>query len=139
MNQYFIAPHLTRLGNMTNEFKEIIELLEFKKDLKKLLKKFPTLQEDLKNFISAQLVPFHKLGMDNNGVFRLTDLGFDYPPVFKVKKFACCSLKGRGAMSGIRIVYAYYPDIDKINLIEIYFKGIKENADLARIKNYSNL
>jgi len=124
---------------MTNEFKEIIELLEFKKDLKKLLKKFPTLQEDLKNFISAQLVPFHKLGMDNNGVFRLTDLGFDYPPVFKVKKFACCSLKGRGAMSGIRIVYAYYPDIDKINLIEIYFKGIKENADLARIKNYSNL
>lgn len=119
---------------MANEFKEVVELPEFKRDLKRLLKRFPTLEDDLQNFISAQLVPFHKLGMDNNGVFRLTDLGFDDPPVFKAKKFACRSLKGRGAMSGIRIIYDYYPDTDKIDFIEIYFKGIKENADLARIK-----
>lgn len=120
---------------MTNEFSEIAELPEFKKDFKKLLKRFHTLDEDLQNFISAQLIPFHKMGLDNNGIFRLTDLGFDYPPVFKAKKYACRSLKGKGVMSGIRIIYAYYPDIDRIELIEIYFKSIKENADLSRIKN----
>ena len=88
---------------MANDFKEVVELPEFKKDLKKLLKRFPTFDEDMENFISAQLVLFHKLGLDNNGIFRLTDLGFDNPPVFKAKKFACRSLKGRGAMSGIRV------------------------------------
>jgi len=116
-----------------NNFKEIIELPEFKKDLKKLLKRFPTLAEDLQIFISTQLVLFHKIGKDNNGIFRLTDLGFDSPPVFKAKKFACRSLKGKGVMSGIRVIYAFYPDIDRIELIEIYFKSIKENENRQRI------
>ncbi|MFH2108346.1 MAG: hypothetical protein ABII93_06735 [Chrysiogenia bacterium] len=71
--------------------------------------------------------------MDNNGVFRLTDLGFDHPPVFKAKKFACRSLKGKGVMSGIRIIYAIYPESDRIELVEIYYKGIKENEDRPRI------
>ncbi len=121
---------------MANDFKEVTELPEFKKDLKKLLKRFPTLDEDIQNFISTQLVMFHKLGLDNNGIFRLTDLGFDDPPVFKAKKFACRSLKGRGAMSGIRIIYAFRPDLDQIELVEIYFKGIKENEDRSRLKSF---
>ncbi|MBU4269103.1 MAG: hypothetical protein KJ808_09705 [Acidobacteria bacterium] len=119
---------------MVSNFKEIVELPEFKKDLKKLRKRFPTLEDDLQNFVSTQLIMFHKLGLDNNGIYRLTDLGFDNPPVFKAKKFACRSLKGKGVMSGIRVIYAFYPDADRIELIEIYFKGIKENADLSRIK-----
>jgi len=118
---------------MANEFKEIIELPEFKKDLKKLRKRFPTLEEDLQNFISTQLIMSHKLGLDNKGIFRLTDLEFDFPPVYKAKKFACRSLKGKGVMSGIRVIYAFYPDTDRIELIEIYFKGIKENEDRQRI------
>ena len=118
---------------MTNEFSEIAELPEFKKDFKKLLKRFHTLDEDLQNFISAQLIPFHKMGLDNNGIFRLADLGFDYPPVFKAKKFACRSLKGKGVMSGIRIIYAYYPNTDSLKFIEIYFKGNKEIEDRKRI------
>jgi mRNA-degrading endonuclease RelE of RelBE toxin-antitoxin system len=124
---------------MANDFKEVVELPEFKKDLKKLLKRFPTLEEDLQNFISAQLIPFHKMGLDNNGIFRLTDLGFDSPPVFKAKKFACRALKGKGVMSGIRIIYTFCPDTDRIELIEVYFKGIKENADLSRIQKYLKL
>lgn len=133
MNRFFTGPHLIRSGNMPNEFKEIVELPEFKKDVKKLLKRFPTLKGDLENFISSQLVPYHKMEMDNNGVFRLTDLGFDHPPVFKAKKFACRSLKGKGVMSGIRIIYAIYPESDRIELVEIYYKGIKENEDRPRI------
>lgn len=118
---------------MANEFKKVTRLPEFQKDLKKLLKRFPTLEQDLQNFISTQLVMFHKLNLDNNGNFRLTDLGFDVPYVFKAKKFACRALKGRGVMSGIRVIYAYYPEADRIELIEIYYKGIKENEDRQRI------
>jgi mRNA-degrading endonuclease RelE of RelBE toxin-antitoxin system len=116
-----------------NNFKEIFELPEFKKDLKKLRKRFQTLEEDLQIFISTQLILFHKMGLDNNGIFRVTDLGFDSPPVFKAKKFACRALKGKGVMSGIRVIYAFYPDIDRVELIEIYFKSIKENEDRQRI------
>jgi len=133
MKQFSIVPRPIRSDNMANEFKEIIELPEFKKDLKKLRKRFPTLEEDLQNFISTQLIMSHKLGLDNKGIFRLTDLEFDFPPVYKAKKFACRSLKGKGVMSGIRVIYAFYPDTDRIELIEIYFKGIKENEDRQRI------
>lgn len=134
MKLFSIEPHPIQLDNIVSNFKEIVELPEFKKDLKKLRKRFPTLEDDLQNFVSTQLIMFHKLGLDNNGIYRLTDLGFDNPPVFKAKKFACRSLKGKGVMSGIRVIYAFYPDADRIELIEIYFKGIKENADLSRIK-----
>ncbi len=123
---------------MASEFKEVIRRPEFQKDLKKLLKRFPTLEEDLQNFISTQLVMFHKLGMDNNGVFRLTDLGFDTPLVFKAKKFACRALKGKGVMSGIRIIYAYSPDTDSLEFIEIYFKGNKEIEDRERVIELKN-
>jgi len=139
MKQFSIVPHPIRSDNIVNNFKEIIELPEFKKDLKKLLKRFPTLKEDLQTFISTQLVLFHKMGKDNNGIFRLTDLGFDNPPVFKAKKFACRALKGKGVMSGIRVIYAYYPNTDKIVLIEIYFKVMKENADFLRVQKMNNI
>jgi mRNA-degrading endonuclease RelE of RelBE toxin-antitoxin system len=138
MNQSFTGQHLIRSGNMANDFKEIVELPEFKKDLKRLSKRFPTIGEDIQNFISTQLVMFHKLGLDNNGIFRLTDLGFDVPPVFKAKKFACRSLKGKGVMSGIRVIYAFYPDTNRIKLIEIYYKGIKENEDRSRMNKISS-
>lgn len=133
MNPFSIAPRLIRSDNIVNSFREIVELPEFKKDLKRLLKKFPTLEEDLQAFVSAQLVPFHKMEIDNKGVFRLTDLGFNSPPVYKAKKFACRSLKGRGGMSGIRVIYAYYPDTDRLEFAEIYFKGSKENEDRQRL------
>jgi mRNA-degrading endonuclease RelE of RelBE toxin-antitoxin system len=133
MKPFSIVPHPIRSDNTVNDFKEIVELPEFKKDLKKLRKRFPTLEEDLQIFISTQLVLFHKMGLDNNGIFRITDLGFDSPPVFKAKKFACRALKGKGVMSGIRVIYAFYPDTDRVELIEIYFKGIKENEDRQRI------
>lgn len=133
MNRSFTGQHLIRSGNMASEFKQVTRLPEFQKDLKKLLKRFHTLEEDLQNFISTQLVMFHKLNLDNNGIFRLTDLGVDEPLVFKAKKFACRALKGKGVMSGIRVIYAYYPDTDRIELFEIFFKGNKVNEDRQRI------
>ena len=38
------------------------------------------------------------------------------------------ALKG-GGRSGIRIIYAYKENEDKVTLIEAYYKGKKENED----------
>ena len=119
---------------MSQIFKEINYLTEFGKDKKKLLKRFRTLDEDLQTFIEVQLKLFHKLGIDNNAVEHISDLGITEPKIYKVKKFACKSLKGKGVQSGIRITYSYFQAEDKIEFIEIYYKGDKENEDKERIK-----
>jgi mRNA-degrading endonuclease RelE of RelBE toxin-antitoxin system len=115
-------------------FSEIIESGEFQKDLKKL-KRFSSIREDLEIFKQVALKAFHKLGHENLGIVQISGLGFDNPRVYKATKFACKSLKGRGVASGIRVIYAYYPDHDKIFLIEIYFKADQENEDRNRIKS----
>jgi hypothetical protein len=117
-------------------FEQIKRFPPFQKDLKKLLKRFHTLEDDLKIFISTQLKLFHKIKKDNDGIKQITGLEKEYPGVFKAKKFACKSLKGKGAKSGIRIIYAYFEQEDTIEFIEIYFKGDKENEDKERIKKY---
>jgi len=122
---------------MSKIFNEITYLDEFEKDKKKLSKRFKTLHDDIEMFINVQLKLYHKLQIDNNSILKIENLGVQYPKIYKVKKFACKSLKGKGVQSGIRIIYAYYPDLDKIDLIEMYYKGDKENEDRDRIlKNY---
>ena len=122
---------------MKKIFKEVRRLAEFERDLKKLSKKFRTLDEDLETFIQNQLNLYHKLNIDNKGVYPIPDLGIEYPKILKAKKFACKSLKGKGVASGIRIIYAYFEKEDIIELVEIYYKGQKGKEDKNRIlKNY---
>jgi mRNA-degrading endonuclease RelE of RelBE toxin-antitoxin system len=121
------------------KFSEIKSLAEFDKEFKKLLKKYRSLEDDLNTFIDKQLVLYHKLDVDNQGVFQISNLAIVSPKIYKAKKFACKALKGRGVQSGIRIIYAYYPDDDKIEFIEIYHKNQKENEDTDRIiKNFGS-
>lgn len=117
----------------TPTFREFACLPEFERDLKGLIKRFRTLEEDLATLLKTQLVFFHKLGVDNKGVFEIPGMPFDEPKMYKVKKFACRALKGRGANSGPRLIYAHFEAMDKIELVEIYFKGDKENEDRGRI------
>ncbi|MDP3014652.1 MAG: hypothetical protein Q8M92_10440 [Candidatus Subteraquimicrobiales bacterium] len=120
-------------------FSGIYRRPEFEKDMKKLLKKFKTLEDDLKIFIEKQLNLYHKLNVDNKGIFQITGLQIKNPKIYKAKKFACRSLKGKGVNSGIRVVYAYFESEDRIDLIEIYYKGDKENEDKERIlKHYED-
>lgn len=122
---------------MKKIFYKVKRLVEFEKDLKKLLKKFRTLEEGLETFVQNQLNLYHKLHINNKGIFPISDLGIIYPKIFKAKKFACRSLKGKGVASGIRIIYAYFEQEDVIELVEIYYKGKKENEDRNRVlKNY---
>ena len=121
----------------TPTFREIARLPEFERDLKGLVKRFRTLEEDLATLLKTQLVLFLKLGVDNKGVFEIPGMPFDEPKMYKVKKFACRALKGRGANSGLRLIYAHFEEADKIELVEIYFKGDKEDEDRDRIlRNY---
>ncbi|MBU1180478.1 hypothetical protein KJ885_06050 [Patescibacteria group bacterium] len=117
-------------------FNEIRRINEFEKDFKRLFKKFRTLDEDLNTFINVQLKLAHKLEKDTPGIVRMSDLGIDNPKIYKAKKFACKALKGKGVVSGIRIIYAYFEKEDIIEFIEIYYKGQKANEDRDRILRY---
>ena len=107
------------------------ELVEFNKDLKNLLKKYRTLNEDLEvvkkvlEVIPQERPPFS---------FRIDNLGLE-TCVIKVKKIACKALKGRGVNSGLRLIYAHFEAEQKITFIEIYHKNDKENEDKQRIIN----
>ena len=107
------------------------ELSEFKRDLKKLLKKYRSLKEDLEvvkkvlDFSPSERPPFS---------FRIDNLGLE-TCIIKVKKIACKSIKGRGVNSGLRLVYAHFQEEKRIVFIEIYHKNDKENEDRQRIKN----
>jgi hypothetical protein len=117
-------------------FHEISRISEFEKDMRRLLKKFKTLEEDLKIFIEKELNLYHKLNINNKGIFQISDLDITNPKIYKAKKIACRFLKGKGVQSGIRVIYAYFEKEDKIELIEIYYKGDKENEDRKMIEKY---
>ena len=118
------------------KFSEVRSLPEFEKDLKKLRKRFESLDSDLDTFIQSELGLYHKLKIDNGGVFQISGLNIEHPKIFKAKKFACRALKNKGVHSGIRVIYAYFEKEDQIDLIEIYYKGDKANEDRQRILKY---
>lgn len=107
------------------------ELIEFKKDLKILLKKYRTLNDDLDivkrvlEIMPGERPPFS---------FRIDNLGLK-TCIIKVKKIACKALKGRGVNSGLRLVYGHFQEEEKIIFIELYHKNDKENEDRERILN----
>ena len=115
-------------------FRSVIRLPAFEKDCKRLKKRFRTLEEDLDIFIRVALIDYHHNKIDNDGIVRVPGFAFEEPKICKARKFACRSLPGKGARSGIRIIYAYVEDEDCIELIEMYYKGDKENEDKKRIE-----
>lgn len=122
---------------MTTIFKEIFQHPEFERDIKQLTKKFRSLPEDLETLIRYSLNTYHKLGQMQDGIKPIAGLGIEYPQICKVTKFTCKALKGRGSKSGIRVIYAYFPDLDKVEFVEMYFKADDEKEDRERIlKHY---
>lgn len=108
------------------------ELAIFKRDLKFLLKKYKSLYEDLE-IVKLDLAD--ELGESPPFSFQIDKLGIE-TCIIKVKKIACKSLKGRGVNSGLRLIYAYFPNEQKIIFIELYHKNEKENEDRSRILNH---
>jgi len=112
---------------------EFLPVPEFSKDLEKLNKRFRSLYEDLETFSTAleEVLPAHL-----PKTVQISGLGHEVKvPIFKVRRFRCRYLK-RGSNSGLRIIYAYEQEGDKITLIELYYKGNQEIEDRKRILKY---
>src|SRR3989338_3645058 len=109
---------------------------EFQKDLKKLLKKYRSLEEDLELAKIAAIELFHLQKINNLSVFPIPGFCTEEVLICKLKKFACKALKGRGSKSGIRVIYAFHVKSLRVDFIEIYFKADQENEDQERIKRY---
>jgi mRNA-degrading endonuclease RelE of RelBE toxin-antitoxin system len=127
MGRVFYGPFVGTL------FKQITHVPEFEKDLKKLAKRFTSLEDDLRIFIKVAMNAFHKQNVDSRVIFHISDLGINSPKIYKAKKFACKALKGKGARSGIRVIYSYHEELDKVEFIELYYKGDKEMENRERI------
>ncbi|HEX2935590.1 MAG TPA: hypothetical protein VHO72_09585 [Bacteroidales bacterium] len=105
------------------------ELAAFTKDVKDLLKRYRTLNDDLDVVKKVlEVVPDERPPFS----FRIDGLGIT-TCVIKVKKIACKSLKGRGVNSGLRLIYAYFKEEQKIIFLELFHKNDKENEDRKRI------
>jgi len=102
------------------------KLPEFQKEFKRLGKKYKSLSDDLQEF--CNVVSAVPLGNSKHfKVITQTELFC----VLKARLF-CRYLKG----TSLRIVYSYFEREQRIEFIELYFKGDKENEDRERIKEY---
>lgn len=114
---------------------DFVEVPEYSKDLKRIMKKYGSLPNDLELFkkvLSAVLPGTLSCTVRISGLGREVII-----PVYKVRKFRCKSLQGRGCQSGIRVIYACeHASGDKVLLLEIYHKNQQENEDKQRILKY---
>jgi len=102
------------------------ELPKFQKEFKRLRRKYKSLSEDLQEFCNVvSVVP---LGNSKHfNVITQTELLY----IIKAR-FFCRYLKG----TSLRIIYSYFEQEQRIEFIELYFKGDKENEDRERIREY---
>lgn len=107
------------------------ETAEFKKDFKKLQKKYISLNNDLEEFKKI-------LKKEPFGIGKHFNILTENDSIYIIKaRFFCKSLKKKT----LRIIYAYIENNQRIEMIgiefiEIYFKGNKINENKKRIKEY---
>lgn len=112
------------------------ETREFSKDVKKLSKRYRTLNEDLKILKRASIELYHLHDVDNNSIFPIPNFCNDFIRSYKVKKIASMSFKGKGVKSGLRLIYIFDSRSNQVFFVELYFKGDKENEDKERLRRY---
>ena len=107
---------------------------EFEKDLKRLLKRYISLNEDLINIMSILEVypnarpPFSFLIYNKSNTVS----------IIKIKKIACLSLRGNGVNTGLRIIYMYNHQLNSIEFIELYHKNEQSTEDQNRFIHLMN-
>ena len=101
-------------------------LHEFKKEFKRLRKKYKSLPKDLEIFQKV-------LSEAPTGNSKNFAIMYQQENLCVIKaRFLCRYLKG----SSLRIIYVYFDKEKKIEFIEIYYKGKKESENKKRIKEY---
>jgi hypothetical protein len=102
---------------------------EFKKDYKRLFRKYPTLREDLGEI--KKTLQYFPRGTGKNFTVLQTRYGTSIIKARLYSKY----LRNRS----LRLIYAYHKEtqqIEFIEFIELYFKGDKVREDAERIKEY---
>ncbi len=123
MRASFIVTSGTPCETMTMTFDE---LPEFQKERKRLARKYRSLSDDLREFRNVvSVVP-----LGNRKHFTVIAQNENLH-IVKARLF-CRYLKG----SSLRVIYSYFEQEQRIEFIEIYFKGDKENEDRHRVKEY---
>jgi hypothetical protein len=56
--------------------------------------------------------------------------------LYKIRHMTCRALKGKGNRTGLRVILAYWPESDTLELIQIYFKADHDLEDQARVRSY---
>lgn len=106
---------------------EFTELPEFSRDLKRLKKKYRSLEDDLSTLkILLSRLPKGNDSKHWNCVHEREGLS-----VYKVR-LACAYLRA----STMRVIYAHRTESRAIDFIELYYKGETDNEDRERIKQY---
>ena len=108
------------------------EIIEFRKDLKKLSKRYRSIPEDLE-VVKKKLEA--EPDSDPPYSFRIEGLNIT-TCIITVRKISCKSLKTRGVKSGLRLIYAYFKEEFRIVFIELYHKSDKPGENRNRILKY---
>jgi hypothetical protein len=109
------------------------EIDEFSREFARLLKRWRSLEDDINTL--KQVLAATPRGFEPS-VSRIAGLRTK-AEIYKVKHFRCSAMKGKGARSGIRIIYAFLPDHERIEFLEIYYKEKDDkDCDRERIKKY---
>ena len=117
---------------MTGTRMNFDEIIEFRKDEKKLAKKYRSLPEDLE-----EVRKILSIRPDAKPPYSYRIEGLKIKScMIKVRKISCRSLKNRGVQSGLRLIYAYFKEESRIVFVEIYHKSDKPLEDRARILKY---
>lgn len=101
----------------------------FEKQIKKLIRKYRSLEEDLEIVKKYAIEAFHIENKDNEAVELVPKFDRKTVQIYKIRKFACKALKGKGVRSGIRVIYAFYPEKFEVEFLEIYFKE-RDDSDM---------
>jgi hypothetical protein len=119
---FFIAPKRLPSENMKN----FSALPEFQKEFKRLFKKYKTLDGDFLKFKKILLAVPTGIGKNFVIIYSMQSI-----KIIKAR-MACHSLRDRS----LRVIYAYLEGEDRIEFIELYYKGNKEREDFDRIRKY---
>ena len=112
--------------------------INFSKQIKKLFRKYRTLEEDLLIAQIAAIELLHVQKIDNNAIKLIPNFDNEKIKIYKLRKFACKALKGKGVRSGIRVIYAFYPESLEVEYLEIYHKESSFDMNYSFAENYFN-
>ena len=113
---------------------EMEEVPEFQEEFAKISETYNSFPKDFERFKSVleSKIPRHP-----NGTHPIEGLGGGVIcPVYKVRDFRLECLRSKGNRSGIRIIYAYKSDENKIIFLELYHKNQKSNNQIKDFEKW---